>query len=464
MTTPGDPYRPHRMEGGEDRPRDPGERRPAAAPDDPTAVMPRVTRDPDPPGTWVAGPGGPPGRTDPTRTNPDAPVTWGEGPAGSRGRTESTRTNWDATTTWGEESAGSRGRMDSSRANQEAPGTPVAGPAETHGRTEPTRAPGRAGGWGSVEADGSDRPAARRSPGGLGDVTRPAGHGGAGAHRRMDGTNGRNGAGTASAPSGPIGATVYSVDSPDLFPPLPEPEPRPARPGATPPGPMPPGAMPPGPMPGGATGARPSGGRRAESRRRRGADARHGAHPAAGNGWGVGRAAVASSAAGAWDGGPPPFAWPDDDPATGMQAGGEPGGRPPEGWEARQWHGAYGPGHPPPGAGPWQPPRRRGTAAGTTALVLGIASLLLLFVCGIGVVTALVGLVVGVVALSRGTARGRAAVGLLLSVLTLLIAASFAAWLASTGVTRCLDETLYPTKGDLEACLEERLGVPVTIS
>lgn len=98
----------------------------------------------------------------------------------------------------------------------------------------------------------------------------------------------------------------------------------------------------------------------------------------------------------------------------------------------------------------------------TAALVLGVASLLLLPVCGIGVLVAVAGLIVGIIAMARGTARGGALAGLALSVLTLLIAGAFAAWLASTGVTRCLDESLYPTRADVEACLEERLGVPIT--
>lgn len=202
---------------------------------------------------------------------------------------------------------------------------------------------------------------------------------------------------------GPVGATAYSADSPDLFPPLPEPEGRFSRPGT----------------------AGGSGGRHARPDPRSGAGA------------------------------PPPFAWPDS-PESLARASGEPGPG-----EPRRANGEspWGPGHPE--SGPWPP--RRGTAAATTALVLGAASLLLLPICGIGVIVALAGLVVGVVALTRGAARGRALAGLALSVLALLIAVSFLAWLASTGVARCLDETLYPTRGDLEACLQERLGVPVAV-
>jgi hypothetical protein len=222
---------------------------------------------------------------------------------------------------------------------------------------------------------------------------------------------------------GPVGATAYSADSPDLFPPLPEPEER----------------RPPAP-------ARAADGWRARPDSRYGAYGGPGAH---------GGAQGTQGAQGA----PPPFAWPDSpDPAARASDAGEPG--PGRANGESPWPQGTGPGHP--GQGPW-PPRGRGTAAATTALVLGVASLLLLPVCGIGVLVALAGLVVGVVALTRGVARGRALAGLALSVLALLIAVSFTAWLASTGVARCLDETLYPTRGDLEACLQERLGVPLMV-
>lgn len=198
--------------------------------------------------------------------------------------------------------------------------------------------------------------------------------------------------GSRVPPSGPAGATAYSADSPDLFPPLPEPAVRRTAP--------------------------------------RGATA-----------W----ARTEDDAAG-----PPPFAWPDDRPGPPKDADdaedAEPG---PE--EAA-------------GASPWpgRPPRRRGAVAATTALVLGAASLLALPLFGLGVLVAVAGLVAGGVGL-RGMARGRALAGLALSVLSLAIAASVAAWLASVGVVRCFDESLYPTRDDVEACLAERLGLPVTL-
>ncbi|GGM94965.1 hypothetical protein GCM10010106_49620 [Thermopolyspora flexuosa] len=203
--------------------------------------------------------------------------------------------------------------------------------------------------------------------------------------------------------SGPAGATAYSADSPDLFPPLPEPEPR--HPSAPAPG-----------TPAGATAAAPP--RRAADR-------------------GPGTA-------------PPPFAWPDEQGASGPDDADRPA----------NWEPWPGPSHRAGGARPWPPRRRKGARAATAALVLGVASLLSLPLCGVGALVAVAGLVTGVVGVARGAARGRAVAGLLLSALTLAIVVAAAAWLASTGVARCLDEHLYPTRADAEACVAERLGIP----
>ncbi|MBG0814694.1 DUF4190 domain-containing protein [Planomonospora sp. ID82291] len=96
----------------------------------------------------------------------------------------------------------------------------------------------------------------------------------------------------------------------------------------------------------------------------------------------------------------------------------------------------------------------RGGGIGTAALVFGVVSLFLLFACGLGTLTAVVGLIVGFVAVAKDSNRGRAWVGIGLSVLTLIAAAAFVAWFFSrAGV--CMD--LPP--GARERCLEERFGV-----
>ncbi|WP_189239750.1 hypothetical protein [Planomonospora parontospora] len=110
---------------------------------------------------------------------------------------------------------------------------------------------------------------------------------------------------------------------------------------------------------------------------------------------------------------------------------------------------------PPPGG---RPAAGRGGGVGTAALVLGIVSLFLLFACGLGTLTAVAGLIVGFVAIAKDSNRGRAWVGIGLSVLTLVVAAALVAWFFSRAGA-CMD--LPP---DLqERCLEERFGVRIDV-
>ncbi|MEV5749943.1 DUF4190 domain-containing protein [Actinoallomurus sp. NPDC052308] len=100
------------------------------------------------------------------------------------------------------------------------------------------------------------------------------------------------------------------------------------------------------------------------------------------------------------------------------------------------------------------PPQRRGL--GIAALVLGIAGLLTLALCGVGVILALVGLLIGIVAVVRRNGRGMAVAGVVLSALTLLIAIGFAVWFYGR-IEPCADRTRYPTKADRDRCLQERV-------
>jgi hypothetical protein len=94
--------------------------------------------------------------------------------------------------------------------------------------------------------------------------------------------------------------------------------------------------------------------------------------------------------------------------------------------------------------------------------VLGIVSLPLLVVCGVGLLTAIVGLVLGVLALVRGGGKGRAIAGIVLSVLALLIAAAVWAWFANTDAGDCFDNRRYPTQDAKQRCLEREFGVQPT--
>jgi len=86
--------------------------------------------------------------------------------------------------------------------------------------------------------------------------------------------------------------------------------------------------------------------------------------------------------------------------------------------------------------------------------VLGIAAILSLVVCGLGVLVAIVGLIIGIVAVAKKSSPGRAWVGIVLSALTLVIAAVFMIWLYSK-VGDCAN--LPPELQ--QRCVEERFGV-----
>lgn len=100
-------------------------------------------------------------------------------------------------------------------------------------------------------------------------------------------------------------------------------------------------------------------------------------------------------------------------------------------------------------------PHRRG-GLGVAALVLGIAALLTLLLCGLGVLLAIAGLIVGIIAWARDSGRGMAVAGLVLSSVTLLIAIFLGAWFYSR-IAPCADRHRYPTQQARDACLQHRV-------
>jgi ABC-type nickel/cobalt efflux system permease component RcnA len=102
----------------------------------------------------------------------------------------------------------------------------------------------------------------------------------------------------------------------------------------------------------------------------------------------------------------------------------------------------------------YPPRRRRGLAV--AALVLGIAAILTLPLCGLGALVAIAGIIVGIIALTRRTSRGMAATGIALSVIALIIAIVVGVWFF-TRVAPCTDQTRYPTKTDRDHCLQKRV-------
>ncbi|MCA2181104.1 DUF4190 domain-containing protein [Nonomuraea glycinis] len=114
---------------------------------------------------------------------------------------------------------------------------------------------------------------------------------------------------------------------------------------------------------------------------------------------------------------------------------------------------------PPPGsAGPsqyppdWRPPGQPGNGLATASLVLGVASPFLVFVCFIGLLTAILSIVFGIVAIARQTGKGRAITGIAFSVLALIIFAALALWFYSV-----VQECGQLPNGLAERCLEQRI-------
>ncbi|GLW25424.1 MULTISPECIES: DUF4190 domain-containing protein [Microbispora] len=96
--------------------------------------------------------------------------------------------------------------------------------------------------------------------------------------------------------------------------------------------------------------------------------------------------------------------------------------------------------------------------------MLGICSLVLLLFCGVGTVLAVVGLVLGIVAIARNSNRRRATAGVVLNALTLVLALILGVvlynWFQSRRLGECFDSRLYPTQEDARRCVDDRLGRP----
>jgi hypothetical protein len=97
-------------------------------------------------------------------------------------------------------------------------------------------------------------------------------------------------------------------------------------------------------------------------------------------------------------------------------------------------------------------PRRSGMAV--TSLVLGLVGLPTLLLCGAGLPLAVTGLVLGVVAASRGNGRGIAVTGICVSLVTLVVGGLGLFWLLSNAA-QCADTGRYPTDADRQRCIEQ---------
>ncbi|WP_061300023.1 hypothetical protein [Herbidospora cretacea] len=111
-----------------------------------------------------------------------------------------------------------------------------------------------------------------------------------------------------------------------------------------------------------------------------------------------------------------------------------------------------------------KPPAKGGL--GTAALVLGIVAIVLLLVCGLGLLVAIAGIIVGIVAISKRSNKGRAVVGLILSILTLVIGAIIIGvvvnWANKNNLAECFDTRLYPTQEASQQCVQRKINAPVS--
>jgi hypothetical protein len=96
-------------------------------------------------------------------------------------------------------------------------------------------------------------------------------------------------------------------------------------------------------------------------------------------------------------------------------------------------------------------PKRRGLAV--ASLVLGLAGIPTLAICGLGLVLGLTGLALGVMALFRGTERELAIAGVVASAVTLVLGATAIIWLVSQAA-KCGDSGAYPDASSRSRCIE----------
>lgn len=100
------------------------------------------------------------------------------------------------------------------------------------------------------------------------------------------------------------------------------------------------------------------------------------------------------------------------------------------------------------------PARQSRDGMAMTSLVLGLVGLPALLLCGSGLVMAMAGLVLGIVAAHRGGTRGLAIAGIAVCLVTLLVGALGLYWML-TKAARCADVDRYPTELDRQRCIEQ---------
>jgi hypothetical protein len=92
---------------------------------------------------------------------------------------------------------------------------------------------------------------------------------------------------------------------------------------------------------------------------------------------------------------------------------------------------------------------------GIAALMLGVLALPTLLLCGMGLVVALAGLLVGGVAFARKNGRAFAVTGITLSALTLVAGGLGVSWFLAQA-RQCANTAKYPDAEARERCVQDR--------
>jgi hypothetical protein len=87
--------------------------------------------------------------------------------------------------------------------------------------------------------------------------------------------------------------------------------------------------------------------------------------------------------------------------------------------------------------------------------MLGIFAVPMLALCGLGLVVALAGLVVGGIAVTRKNGRTYAITGITISALTLVLGGVGASWFLAQA-RECANATKYPNADARERCVDHR--------
>jgi hypothetical protein len=106
-----------------------------------------------------------------------------------------------------------------------------------------------------------------------------------------------------------------------------------------------------------------------------------------------------------------------------------------------------------PGYHPYTPTPVNRPGLGVASLVLGLLALPLALLCGLGMLAALAGLALGIVAIMQDRGRKQAVIGIGASALALILAAFVLVWFLDKAA-KCGDTRQYPDHAARAHCVE----------